>query len=1039
MQLVHLAVQDEKWWLWMEGEPEEEATLSEEVYPFDGGDARLEEFWRRFWQANEEGETAQSLFWPAPVFETRTLLLPFDEEGPVPSELFAQEVPTQALSRKGYPVRVMPILPTEAAAICAAAAEDPRLLPGFRAAQDLIAWNALFSLAKQMVQRGEYFPSVRGDKDQWESYWCPLPSHGEQEWLLSWAQSVPGVVLAGGCGNRQAIAEQVLEMELNRLLREEAAKRIKEAQIRQEEAMDKFSTSLQKMIAAGTLSVGRENVNRKESLHDRWLKSLKAPSSEVDLNRAEGERLSVEIREWQEQLLRWRRAPLRLALALSEPVEKGRWPVTYWLQSAGNPELRMPLGELWKGKKEPELVGLNWEGSLREWVLTALGAGAAISPQMALSLRSPAPEGFLLNTSEVVPFLEREMPRLLDNGFLLLLPEGWQASRKLTLRAQGKIAPLVPTGVEGPRMFTLAWNLSLDGEPLSPEEIQSLMSSQDGLVEFRGRWVQVEQEEVQKLLAQWEKQPEKLLTLPEALRVGLAGELNDGPALDQLEMDKDLGEWADAVINRKFEELPVPAEVFGTLRPYQIRGFSWLAFLAQFGLGGCLADDMGLGKTIQAIAFLAHIRNIGNERPFLLVCPTSLLGNWQRELKKFWPAARVHIHHGTARSTEEFTEAAEHGAVILTTYSLLSRDEDLISPILWGAAVLDEAQNIKNPLTRQAQAARSIRAQARVALTGTPVENHAGDLWSILQFLNPGILPSWGRFQREFLRPIQEEHSMEQLQRLRQIAAPFLLRRLKTDPTIAPDLPDKEIIKVICSLGAKQAQLYRKILADAETGLKEARGMARRGRILATLTKLKQVCDHPGLVEDNWAARRADSGKLQRLEEMIEEVVETGGKALVFTQFVEMGRKIRSTLTERLGKPVLFYHGSLSRTDRDHLIDRFQKEPNIPVLVLSLRAGGTGLNLTAASHVFHFDRWWNPAVEDQATDRAHRIGQEKDVQVVHLVCGGTLEERIDELIDRKRSVATGLVESGEAWLTELSGQELADLWHLDEKSEEELP
>lgn len=1033
MQLVHIAYQNEKWWLWLEGEFQD---LAEDLYPFGGDQQSLEEFWSGFWRAAEEGnEMNESLFWPAPKAEVRSFRLPTLDGEPLPSDFFVCAMSEEKLTLKSYGVAALPILPSEALAICQEASENHRLLPGFRAGPELEFWHGLFGLCDQLVHQGGYLPAIEKKQKQWYSCWRPMPSMGEQEWLLSWNQQAPGVVLCGFQGNRGELSNYIITQELNRLLREEAVRRVNEEKIRKEEGIEKFSPYLQKMIAEGTLSIGGEKANRKESLHDRWMLSLKNENSLIEISSIEGERLNDEIFQWQERFFQWRSAPLRLAIALDEPQSNGVWPVIYWLQSAVNPEIRIPLSELWKGKKEPILEGITWEGSLREWALTTLGAGSLISTKIGFSLRSSSPEGFSLKTSEVVSFLEMDAPRLLENGFILLLPEGWQGSRKLSLKAQGKIQPIWKDQKGTPKNFSLSWNLSLDGEPLTQEEIHALLDSQEDLIEFRGRWVQVDQNEVEKLLSHWKKQPEKILTVAEALQIGLVGEFSDGPMLDRLEMDSTLKSWSEAITQRKFEELPVPEAIHGTLRPYQIRGFSWLAFLAQFGLGGCLADDMGLGKTIQAIAFLAHLKECDPDKPFLLVCPTSLLGNWQRELHKFWPQSQVYIYHGTSRKTEEFQNAVENNGMILTTYSLLSRDEELIGGIPWGAVVLDEAQNIKNPMTRQAQAARNLKSAVRIALTGTPVENHAGDLWSILQFLNPGILPSWGRFQREFLRPIQEEQDEEQLERLRRIAAPFLLRRLKSDPAIAPDLPDKAIIQVICSLGTKQTQLYQRILADAEDRLKNAKGMARRGLILATLTKLKQVCAHPSLVDDSWGAKRADSGKLERLEEMVDEVVDSNGKALIFTQFVEMGRKIRSTLSERLGKPVLFYHGSLSRVDRDTVIERFQKDDNIPVLVLSLRAGGTGLNLTAASHVFHYDRWWNPAVEDQATDRAHRIGQEKDVQVIHLICGGTLEERISELIERKRSVANGLIESGEAWLTELTTQELSKLWGLEERDE----
>jgi SNF2 family DNA or RNA helicase len=482
-----------------------------------------------------------------------------------------------------------------------------------------------------------------------------------------------------------------------------------------------------------------------------------------------------------------------------------------------------------------------------------------------------------------------------------------------------------------------------------------------------------------------------------------------------------------------FSELPPPRGFRGELRPYQLRGYSWLAFLKECGLGACLADDMGLGKTIQTLAlFQREWEAAGRKRrPALLVCPTSVVANWEKEASRFTPRLPVLVHHGLGRERgERFrARAARHGLVV-TSYALLHRDLEVLRQVAWSGVVLDEAQNVKNPETRQARAARTIPAGCRVALTGTPVENNVGDLWSIMEFLNPGLLGSQAEFRRTFFLPIQAGRDPEAAARLRRLTGPFLLRRLKTDKTIITDLPEKLEMKVYCTLTREQASLYAAVVAEAAEGLKGAEGMKRRGLVLATLSKLKQVCNHPAqFLKDN-SEVPGRSGKLARLAEMLEEVLSVGDAALVFTQFAEMGALLQSHLQESFGREALFLHGAVAKRARDRMVERFQEPGGPPLFVLSLKAGGTGLNLTRASHVFHFDRWWNPAVESQATDRAFRIGQARRVQVHKFLCAGTLEEKIDAMIESKKEVAARVVGTGEGWLTELSTAELMDVLAL---------
>ena len=454
--------------------------------------------------------------------------------------------------------------------------------------------------------------------------------------------------------------------------------------------------------------------------------------------------------------------------------------------------------------------------------------------------------------------------------------------------------------------------------------------------------------------------------------------------------------------------------------------------------GGILCHN-----TVQLIALHLHqppVDAAGSAAPALVVCPTSVVGNWRRELARFAPGLRVLVHHGARRQREAFAAAARGHDVVISSYALLHRDEAALAAVQWGDVILDEAQNIKNPATKAAQVAGRLPARWRCALTGTPVENRLAELWSIFQFLNPGYLGSAEQFRKRFAWPIERGQDAAATARLKALVAPFILRRVKTDPAVIQDLPEKNEMKVYCTLTREQATLYEAGVRDAMRQIAEAEGLRRRGLILALLTKLKQVCDHPALLLHDRSALAGRSGKLERLREMLEEVEAVEERALIFTQYAEMGGLLREHLAATFGREVLFLHGGTPAEERDRMVARFQGDEDGPrLLVLSIKAGGTGLNLTRANHVFHFDRWWNPAVEDQATDRAYRIGQRRDVQVHKLICAGTMEELLDELIGRKVALAQAVVGGGETWLTELSTEELHSLVALrgdDEETDE---
>jgi SNF2 family DNA or RNA helicase len=441
---------------------------------------------------------------------------------------------------------------------------------------------------------------------------------------------------------------------------------------------------------------------------------------------------------------------------------------------------------------------------------------------------------------------------------------------------------------------------------------------------------------------------------------------------------------------------------------------------------------MGLGKTVQMIALLLHRARAGAGAPALLVCPTSVIGNWERELTKFGPSIPFVRHYGSQRARDAQAIAAlAPGTLVLTTYGLLRRDWRSLADVSWSVAMLDEAQNIKNASSRTAQAARALRAEFRVALTGTPVENRLAELWSIFEFLNPRFLGPQAEFRRSYAIPIERYGHTEIADQLKRLTQPFILRRLKSDPSIIQDLPSKQEMKIICSLTREQASLYQAALDEALAKIEDAEGIERRGQVLALLTALKQICNHPAQYLGEPGPLPGRSGKLQRIVEMLEEVLAADDRALVFTQYREMGDRLVDEFHRAFGIEVPFLHGGVPQGARDEMVRRFQDDPRSPpIFVLSVKAGGTGLNLTAANHVFHYDRWWNPAVEDQATDRAYRIGQHRSVQVHKLMCAGTVEDKVDQLLERKRQLAATIVGQGEQWITELDDNELRNLFSL---------
>jgi len=734
--------------------------------------------------------------------------------------------------------------------------------------------------------------------------------------------------------------------------------------------------------------------------------------------------------------------PVRTCFRLAEPADQDGdpWRVEFALQSAEDPSLMISAADLWAGEGSAFLgAGAGATGATGatgvgadpvEELLAGLGAATRLFREVEDALREPAPTAVDLDTPGAFRFLKETGPLLAGAGFGVLLPD-WVRKARLGLKLTTRSVSAPGASVAAPRfglgdLVNFRYEVAVGDQAIDAAQLAELARLKAPLVRLRGQWVELDEAHLKAALRFLERNPPGTMTAGEALAAGLHGP--DGPdgAVPLAEVDADgwLGDLLSGQADRRLAARQAPAGFAGTLRPYQERGLSWLAFLGDLGLGGILADDMGLGKTIQLLSLIAA--QPPGSPPTLLVCPMSLVGNWQREAARFTPGLRVHVHHGADRlDGDSLASALSDVDLVITSYGVATRDQAALSTITWARVVCDEAQNIKNHATKQARAVRALPAATRIALTGTPVENRLSDLWAIMEFTNPGLLGPAEKFRETYAIPIERHGSEDAARALVRATQPFVLRRLKTDRAIISDLPDKQEMKVWCNLTAEQASLYAATVADMLSRIEEAADeISRRGLVLATMAKLKQVCNHPAHLLGDGSRLPGRSGKLARLEEIAEEIVAEGDKALCFTQYAEFGRMLQPHLAARLGCPVLFLHGGTPKKQRDAMVETFAALDEPALFLLSLKAGGTGLNLTAASHVIHVDRWWNPAVEDQATDRAFRIGQRRNVQVRKFVCVGTLEERIDAMIEEKKQLADRIVGTGEAWLTELSVEDL---------------
>jgi SNF2 family DNA or RNA helicase len=946
---------------------------------------------------------------------TSVLLLPSLRSAPLDSPELIRVVPRPTARTDAMLLAwTVPVVQLDAAAALAAIDEpvaDVRYGASFGYLAELTAF------ARELVERGRVLPELRRDAHGAIAGWRPVLQGRDVVAMTSLASAMPPVCRAevGGHDSHELVVSALDAM---------------------------VDAAVRAALPRIDLVPPRRGRPKRRPAVEDWLTALTGPDGRFDAEPDELDALAQALQPW-DDVGTGMVGPARATFRLSETETDDRetsagssWRLEFLLQSTEDPSLLVPAEQAW-----------NDDGSLRRWLdrpqellLTELGRASRIFPELAPGLRTARPSELTLDADGAYRFLSGTAAVLDEAGFGVLLPSWWDRRRKvgLALSAHTPVDGVVSKAGKFGRdqLVEFRWELAVGDDTLTEDEIAVLAETKAPLIRLRGQWVAVDPEQLRRGLEFLERKPTGRKTAAEILALAAShpDEIDTPLEVTAVRADGWLGDLLGGAAAQSLRPLQPPDGFTAALRPYQQRGLSWLAFLSSLGLGSCLADDMGLGKTVQLLAVETLQRHQDPDAgPTLLLCPMSLVGNWQREAARFVPGLRVYAHHGGARlHGDALRELLEHTDLIVSTYATATRDIDELAGYEWNRVVLDEAQAVKNSLSRAAKAVRQLRAGHRVALTGTPMENRLAELWSIMDFLNPGLLGSSERFRTRYAIPIERHGQTEPAERLRAVTRPYILRRLKTDPAIIDDLPEKIENKQYCQLTTEQASLYQAVVADMMDKIENTEGIERRGNVLAAMAKLKQVCNHPAqLLHDRSPVGRR-SGKVIRLEEILEEILAEGDRVLCFTQFTEFAELLVPHLAARFGSDVAYLHGGTQKKRRDEMVARFQSGDGPSVFLLSLKAGGTGLNLTAANHVVHLDRWWNPAVENQATDRAFRIGQRRTVQVHKFICTGTLEEKIDEMIEEKKALADLVVTDGEGWLTELSTRDLREVFALSE-------
>jgi len=920
--------------------------------------------------------------------------------------------------------------------------------PYKKISSSLKIWSLAAKLALELVARGQIMPTLEPrSKDSFKALWrVSLWTNLDRQRFLKLAQAMP---LAGyaipykdkkegtslSIYSSKIILQEFLNEAADTLVRE-SFRTIKE---RNQEFLPEFYN---------------------DTWDIRFITSLVSSDSTFYVKGFSERHIPETLEKWLKPVTTPRKAEnYRICFRLDTPsdgeIGNKCWRINYLLQAVDDLSLLISAEKVWKtSSRELKFLNRTFKEP-QEKILTGLAEASRIFPPLIESLKVARPSSVNIDVNEVWNFISESAPILQQSGFGIILPEEFTQAGQRRIKARIRIgsksskkeSPIEGTGKFSlPSLVNYQWEVALGKETLSISEFKRIAAFKQPLVHWRGHWVIVDPEEITKVKKLFDKTISGKLRIQEALAAALLERKEDSDLQTSVEVipTGNMKALIDVFKSRKsLKPILTPRTFRGKLRHYQKKGLIWLTNLTKFGFGACLADDMGLGKTIQVIAWLLYKKkeNLADPYPTLIICPTSVLGNWEREIERFAPSLPVIRHHGLnrARSKKSLEENFLPYAIVLTTYALARRDREFLSEIEWANVILDEAQNIKNPFSQQARAIRHFKAKYRVALTGTPIENRLSELWSIFEFLNPGFLGSLKNFKTKIALPIERYKDLEATSKLKKLSGPFLLRRVKTDKSIISDLPEKNEMKVFCTLTKEQATLYQALLNETIEKIEKEEGIKRRGIVLSLIMSLKQICNHPSLYLKESGPLPGRSGKLERLSEMCEEVVEGGDRALIFTQFREMGYLLVHYLEKKIGIQVPFLHGGVPSKKREEMIRSFQeKENSSPIFLLSLRAGGTGLNLTRANFVFHFDRWWNPAVENQATDRTFRIGQKRNVQVYKMVCLGTMEEKIDKMLEEKSELLERVVSTGEKWITEMSNDELYEVLSLSREATVDL-
>ncbi|MFL0769528.1 MAG: DEAD/DEAH box helicase [Prochlorococcus sp.] len=912
-------------------------------------------------------------------------------------------------------------------------------------ADELRWWSHLQRWALSLVARGRWLPQVelsKGEGYPQRARWVPLLNReDDRRRLEDLAASLP---LVATCALPWREPTGIRSNRITRLRPEAMRAANPVACCRPRSGRLRVATLLEDLVDA-QLRMGYEpSAQGLDPLLAAWQEALGSETGIITLADEEAERLATASHHWREGVA-GNVAPARTCLELFTPEDgEDLWEMRFCLQAEADPTLKVPAAAAWASGAQTLQLGEIRVEHPSEVLLEGLGRALTVFAPIERGLDSATPETMQLTPAEAFVLVRTAARQLRDIGVGVALPaslSGGLASRlglaiKADLSAKSRGFTLGET-------LDWSWELMIGGVTLTLRELERLAGKRSPLVRHKGAWIELRPNDLKNAERFCSANPD--MSLDDALRLTAT----EGDTLMRLPVHQfEAGPRLQTVLEQYHQQkapdpLPAPEGFCGQLRPYQERGLGWLAFLHRFDQGACLADDMGLGKTIQLLAFLQHLKAENElKRPVLLVAPTSVLTNWKREAHAFTPELQVCEHYGPRRpsTSAELKKALLNIDLVLTSYGLLQRDSELLEMIDWQGTVIDEAQAIKNPSAKQSQAARDLAragksSRFRIALTGTPVENRVSELWALMDFLNPMVLGEEDFFRQRYRLPIERYGDMASLRDLKSRVGPFILRRLKTDKAIISDLPDKVELREWVGLSKEQKALYSKTVDATLEAIARAPRGKRHGQVLGLLTKLKQICNHPalalkeGTVGTDFIER---SAKLQRLEEILEVVIDSGDRALLFTQFAEWGKLLQAYLQQRWRSEVPFLCGSTSKNERQAMVDRFQEDPRGPQLfLLSLKAGGVGLNLTRASHVFHVDRWWNPAVENQATDRAYRIGQVNRVMVHKFITSGSVEEKIDRMIKEKSKLAEDIVGSGEDWLGGMGVSQLRELVSLE--------